>query len=161
MEKGGGCLVKIKPLAASLAISLGVGGLSALLTHRSMEKYALLDQPPLAPPGWVFPVVWTALFILMGVAAYLVWVENGPERDRMLTLYAAQLVFNFFWTLIFFNGEKYALALVWLLILWALILATLLSFRKRNRTAGDLLVPYLVWVTFAAYLNAGVWYLNG
>ena len=84
-----------------------------------------------------------------------------PGRDRALTLYAAQLIFNFFWTLIFFNGEKFGLAFVWLLILWGLILATLLCFRKRSRTAGNLLIPYLAWVTFAAYLNAGVWYLNG
>lgn len=154
-------MIKVKPLAISLAISLGTGGLSALLTKDAMKRYALVDQPPLSPPGWVFPVVWTVLFILMGVAAYLVWIENGPERDRLLTLYAAQLVFNFFWTLIFFNGEKYALAFVWLLILWGLILATLLTFRKKNKTAGNLLIPYLAWVTFAAYLNAGVWYLNG
>ncbi len=153
-------MVKIKPLAVSLAVSLGVGGLSALLTKDSMAQYALLAQPPLAPPGWVFPVVWTILFVMMGVAAYLVWIENGRGRDRMLTLYALQLVLNFFWTLIFFNGEKYALALVWLIVLWGLILATLLSFRKWNKTAGNLLIPYLAWVTFAGYLNAGVWYLN-
>ena len=154
-------MVKIKPLVISLAISLGVGGLSALVTKEAMKEYAYFDQPTLSPPGWVFPVVWTVLFVLMGVAAYLVWIENGPERDRMLTLYAAQLVFNFFWTIIFFNGQKFALAFFWLLILWGLILATLLSFRKKNKTAGNLLIPYLVWVTFAAYLNAGVWYLNG
>lgn len=154
-------MVKYKPLAVSLAISLGVGGLSALVTKDSMEKYAFLDQPPLSPPGWVFPVVWTVLFILMGVAAYLVWIENGPEQKRMLTLYGVQLAFNFFWSVIFFNGQMFALAFFWLLILWGLILATLLSFRKKNKTAGNLLIPYLAWVTFAAYLNAGVWYLNG
>ena len=154
-------MIQKKPLIVSLAASLGVGALSALLTKGSMEKYAFLDQPPLAPPGWVFPVVWTALFILMGVAAYLVWVANGPERKRMLTLYGVQLAFNFCWTLIFFNGEKFGLAFFWLLILWGLVLATLLAFRRENRTAGNLLIPYLVWVTFAAYLNAGVWYLNG
>ncbi len=153
-------MIKIKPLAVSLAVSLGVGGLSALLTGPSMKKYALLDQPPLSPPGWVFPVVWTALFVMMGTAAYLVWVKDGPERDRALTLYGAQLLFNFFWTLIFFNGEKFGLAFVWLLILWGLILATLLAFRRQDRTAGYLLMPYLAWVTFAGYLNAGVWYYS-
>lgn len=154
-------MIKAKPLAASLAVSLGTGGLSALVTRKAMKEYALLDQPPLAPPGWVFPVVWTILFILMGIAAYLVWAENATGRDRALTLYAAQLIFNFFWTIIFFNGGKYGLAFVWLLVLWGLILATLLAFRKQNKTAGTLLIPYLAWVTFAAYLNAGVWYLNG
>ena len=154
-------MIQKKPLAASLAVSLGAGGLSALLTGPSMAKYALVDQPPLSPPGWVFPVVWTALFAMMGTAAYLVWIENGPGRDRALTLYAVQLAFNFFWPLIFFAGEKFGLAFIWLLILWGLILATLLTFRRENRTAGRLLIPYLAWVTFAAYLNAGVWYLNG
>ena len=154
-------MIQKKPLALSLAVSLGTGVLAALLTKDAMEDYAFLDQPPLAPPGWVFPVVWTALFILMGVAAYLVWVENGPERKRMLTLYAVQLGFNFFWTILFFDLAWYGAALLWLVALWGLILATLLAFRKRNRTAGNLLIPYLAWVTFAAYLNAGVWYLNG
>lgn len=153
-------MVKIKPLAVSLAISLGTGGLSALLTRDSMGQYALLKQPLLAPPGWVFPVVWTILFILMGVAAYLVWIENGPERSRMLTLYGVQLVFNFLWTIIFFNTERRGFALTWLVILWGLVLAAMLCFRKKNKAAGDLLIPYLAWVTFAAYLNAGVWVLN-
>ena len=149
-----------KPLIISLAVSLGVGGLSALLTNRSMEKYAYLDQPPLAPPGWVFPVVWTVLFVLMGIAAYLVWRENGPGRKGALTLYGVQLIFNFLWTIIFFNMAWYGFALIWLIILWGLILATLLRFWRENATAGKLMAPYLLWVTFAAYLNAGVWYLN-
>ena len=153
-------VIKIKPLAVSLAVSLGTGGLSALLTKDSMEEYAFLDQPPLAPPGWVFPVVWTVLFILMGVAAYLVWIENRPGRSRALWLYGAQLAFNFLWTIIFFNTERRLFALVWLLILWGLILATLLAFRRESDAAWKLLIPYELWVTFAAYLNAGVWYLN-
>ena len=153
-------MAKKKPLIISLAVSLGVGGLSALLTNKSMEKYTFLDQPPLAPPGWVFPVVWTALFVLMGAAAYLVWRENGPERKTALTLYGVQLAFNFLWTIIFFNMAQYGFALIWLIILWGLILATLLRFWRENATAGKLMAPYLLWVTFAAYLNAGVWYLN-
>ena len=153
-------VIKIKPLEISLAVCLGTGGLSALLTKDSMEEYAFLDQPPLAPPGWVFPVVWTALFILMGVAAYLVWIENGLGRSRALGLYGAQLAFNFLWTIIFFNTDRRLFALVWLLILWGLILATILAFRRESDTAWKLLIPYELWVTFAAYLNAGVWYLN-
>ena len=153
-------MIKIKPLVISLAISLGVGGLSALLTKDSMEEYAVLNQPPLSPPGWVFPVVWTILFVLMGVAAYLVWIENSPQRDKALWLYGVQLAFNFLWTIIFFNTERRGFALIWLIVLWCLILATILCFRRESKTAWKLLVPYILWVTFAAYLNAGVWWLN-
>lgn len=153
-------MIKLKPLAVSVLIALGVGGLSALLTNSSMEHYGQLKQPPLAPPGWLFPIVWTILFLLMGIAAYLVWMQNDPDRKTALTLYAVQLGFNFFWTIIFFNLRSYGLALVWLIALWVLILLTVKYFYQSTHTAGILLVPYLLWVTFAAYLNAGVWWLN-
>lgn len=154
-------MIQLKPLLISLVISLGVGGLSALFTRGSMEQYASLEQPPLSPPGWLFPVVWTALFLLMGIAAYLVWMEAGRDRRTALTLYGAQLVMNFFWTLIFFNWRNYGLAFFWLLALWILILLCTLRFFKEKPTAGWMMVPYLVWVAFAGYLNAGVWLLNG
>lgn len=153
-------MIKLKPLLASLVISLGMGGLSALLTQNAMEQYGGLRQPPLSPPGWLFPAVWFVLFVLMGVAAYLVWMRDSTGRNGALILYGAQLVFNFFWTLIFFNLQNYALAFFWLLALWLLILLTTLQFFKETTAAGWLLVPYLAWVAFAGYLNAGVWLLN-
>ena len=153
-------MIKLKPLLASLVISLGMGGLSALLTQNAMEQYGGLRQPPLSPPGWLFPAVWFVLFVLMGVAAYLVWMRDSTGRNGALILYGAQLVFNFFWTLIFFNLQNYALAFFWLLALWLLILLTTLQFFKETSAAGWLLVPYLAWVAFAGYLNAGVWLLN-
>lgn len=153
-------MAKIKPLIASLAISLGVGGLSAWLTKDSMNIYETFIQPPLAPPGWLFPVVWTILYILMGIAAYLVWAENDPGRDDALWVYGAQLIFNFVWSLIFFNARRFGLAFLWLIVLWVLILVTVIRFRRINRTAGNLMLPYLAWVTFAAYLNAAIWILN-
>ena len=153
--------VKLKPLVISLAVSLGTGGLSALLTRDAMKEFATLDQPPLSPPGWLFPVVWTVLFILMGIAAYLIWVENASDRKTALWLYGVQLAFNFLWTIIFFNTERRGFALGWLVILWVLILVTTVRFWKQSPTAGKLLIPYILWVTFAGYLNAGVWYLNG
>lgn len=153
-------MIKLKPLLASLVISLGVGGLSALLTQNAMEQYGGLRQPPLSPPGWLFPAVWFVLFVLMGVAAYLVWMRDSTGRNGALILYSAQLVFNFFWTLIFFNLQNYALAFFWLLALWLLILLTTLQFFKETTAAGWLLVPYLAWVAFAGYLNAGIWLLN-
>lgn len=149
-----------KSLVVSLVISLGVGGLSALLTRNSMDIYKTLRQPPLSPPGWVFPVVWTILFVLMGIAAWMVWREGAPERKDALRLYGLQLVFNFFWTIIFFNARRFGLALIWIVVLWCLILATIWEFRQVRPGAQKLLIPYLLWVSFAVYLNAGVWWLN-
>lgn len=151
---------RIKPYIVSLAVSLGTGGLSALLTRRSSEIYETLLQPPLSPPPWVFPVVWTLLYILMGVAAARVWTTEDPGREKALTLYGAQLLVNFFWPQIFFNAQRFGLALIWILLLWALVFLTQRSFARLDRTAGLLMLPYLLWVTFAAYLNAGVWILN-
>lgn len=153
-------MIKLKPLVISLVTALAVGGLSALLTKSSMQMYGQINQPPLAPPGWLFPIVWTILFLMMGVAAYLVWMKNDPDRTGALILYAVQLAFNFCWTLIFFNMQAYGFALIWLLILWALILWTAVKFYRTTPAAGWWMVPYFLWVTFAAYLNAGVWLLN-
>ena len=153
-------MIKLKPLLVNLLISLGTGGLAALLTRGSMEQYGDLKQPPLSPPGWVFPVVWSILFTLMGVAAYLVWMRDSTGRNGALALYGVQLALNFFWPLFFFNLQNYALAFFWLLALWLFILLTTLRFFKETPAAGWLMIPYLLWVTFAGYLNAGVWLLN-
>ncbi len=153
-------MIKLKPLLINLLIPLAVGGLSAFLTKDSMEVYQNVNQPPLSPPSWLFPVVWTILFLLMGTAAYLVWMRDSTGRNGALLFYGLQLAFNFVWTLIFFNARNYGLALLWLLVLWVLILITIVRFFKESKGAGWLMVPYLLWVTFAAYLNAAVWYLN-
>ena len=154
--------IKWKPLLIALAIPLAVGGLAALLTMNSMETFGRLNQPPLAPPGWLFPVVWTILYLLMGLASYLVYTSGGSRTAirQALTLYAAQLAVNFFWSILFFNYNQYLLAFLWLLLLWGLILATLISFYRLSPLAGYLLIPYLVWVTFAGYLNFAIYLLN-
>ncbi len=154
-------MIKLKPLLVNLLIPLAVGGLSAFLTRDSMEVYATVESPPLSPPGWLFPIVWTILFLLMGIAAYLVWMRDSTGRNGALTLYGLQLVFNFAWTLIFFNYQNYGLAFFWILALWALILLCTIRFFKETKAAGWLMIPYLLWVTFAAYLNGGIWLLNG
>ena len=153
-------MVRVKPLAASLLIALGGGGLSGLLIRGSVGRYQALRQPPLSPPGWVFPLVWTVLYLLMGVAAYLVWERGGPGRKPALLLYGLQLGMNFLWAPLFFRWGMRGLALVWLLALWALAIWTALRFYRASRPAGWLLAPYLLWLAFAAYLNAGVWLLN-
>lgn len=145
-----------------VAIPLLVGGLSALVSSKAMENYKGLVQPPLAPPGWIFPVVWTILFVLMGIASFLV-LKQGPDRDEVanaLKVYGVQLVFNFVWSILFFNLGLYYLAFGWLVMLWVLILVTILQFNSISKAAARLMVPYLLWVTFAGYLNLAIAILN-
>ena len=151
-----------KALSISLLVPLAVGGLAAMLTRDSMAQFAALAQPPLSPPGWVFPVVWTILYLLMGWASFLVWKSDAPqvEKKRALTLYGVQLAVNFAWPLLFFRAGLYGFALVWLVILLVLVVETVLAFRRIDRRAVWLLAPYILWLLFAAYLNAGVWMLN-
>ena len=143
------------------AIPLAVGGLAALLSG-GMGSYRVLNQPPLSPPGWVFPLVWTALYLLMGEASYRV-LTSGADRAQIkqaLTAYAVQLFLNFLWPLIFFGGQMYLAAFFVLIALWIAIFITMRLFAKIDESAGDLLIPYFLWVTFAGYLNLGVFLLN-
>lgn len=161
---------KWKSLLISLSVSLGTGIVSALLTIGGMRDYADMYKPPLSPPGWVFPVVWTILYILMGIAAWLI-LETGragvrgtpQEQERQteavklgLMLYGIQLLLNGVWSLLFFNQKMYFLAFADLLLLWLAIYLTIQQFKLVNRIAALLLVPYLVWVTFAGYLNLAI-----
>lgn len=158
--KGGRALLGI--WIAGLALPLAVGGLAARLTMGSMATYGALVQPPLAPPPWVFPVAWTVLYLLMGIASVLVFRADAPqaEKKRALTLYGVQLAVNFVWPLLFFRAGLYGASLVWLIFLLVLVLATIAAFRQVSRAAAWLLVPYVLWLLFAAYLNAAVWVLN-
>ena len=151
-----------KKLAICIAIPLVVGGVSAWLTMNSMETFEKLNQPPLSPPGWLFPVVWTVLFVLMGMGSYLVVESEAPQtiKKPALWTYGIQLAFNFLWTIVFFNLQWFLFAFVWLVVLWLLILATLIQFYRIRKAAGYLLIPYLLWVAFAGYLNFGVYLLN-
>ena len=144
-------------------VSEAVGLVAGLLSREGMKIYEMTArQPPLSPPAWVFPVVWGILYALMGVGAGLVSIRGeGALRNRSLNWMVAQLAVNFFWPLLFFNAQVFGFSLLWLILLWVLVLCMLLSFRKISPLAGWLQIPYLLWLTFAAYLNAGVWYLNG
>lgn len=150
-----------KKLAVNLAVPLAVGGLATLISG-GMADFKMLNQPPLSPPGWVFPVVWTILYLLMGWAAYRVQsagAEKAAVRSAM-TAYYGQLALNFLWPILFFKMDAYLLAFVVLLALWAMVCVTMWKFYKIDETAGDLLIPYLLWITFAGYLNLGVYFLN-
>ncbi len=154
--------IRWKILIAAVAVPLAVGGIAALISADAMDSFAALEQPPLSPPGWLFPVVWTVLYILMGVASYLIYTSNAPRSEKVLALglYAFQLFFNFFWSIIFFNLQKYLPALIWLIALWLLIIMTALAFRTISKASAWLMLPYILWVTFAGYLNWGIYLLN-
>ena len=150
-----------KKLLLCLGIPLAVGGLSALVSG-GMADYSQLRQPPLAPPGWVFPVVWTILYLLMGYASYRVLTAGADRQQtrRALIAYAVQLVLNFVWSPVFF-GLEWRLTAFWILLtLWVMIYITIRLFSRIDERAGDLLLPYLLWVTFAGYLNLGAFLLN-
>ena len=154
--------VKWKQLIIAVLIPLAVGGVSALLTRDGMMTFNTLQKPPLSPPAWVFPVVWTVLYILMGVASYLVATATTSriDKDSALSVYALQLAFNFLWSILFFNLEMYRFALVWLVLLLLLVIITAVRFYRINKAAGLLLVPYIVWLIIAAYLNFQIVLLN-
>ena len=155
--------IRWKTLIIAIAIPLGVGALSSFLTMGSMESFSALEQPPLSPPGWLFPIVWTVLYTLMGIASYIV-VEYGvdsAEKTEALKAYAIQLLFNFGWTIIFFNLDLYYVAFAWLLVLLITIITTAVRFYKISKWAFYLLIPYIAWVAFAGYLNLGIAILNG
>lgn len=152
--------IQWKRLLVYLAIPLGVGALAGILTKDSMMQFSLLNKPPLSPPGWLFPVVWTVLFLLMGYASYLVSRSDSVQKRPALILYAIQLIVNFFWSIFFFNFEWYLFSFFWLVLLWVLILLTIRAFWRISPTAAILLIPYLLWVTFAGYLNLAIWLIN-
>ena len=153
-------LKKYMPYLISVFISLGTGGFSAFLTKNNMDLYSEINRPALSPPSRIFPVVWTILFVLMGIAAALVWCSNGNKIDSSLIFYGFQLVFNFCWSIIFFNFRAFLPALIWLLGLLVIIGITGIKFYRINKTAGFLFIPYFLWVTFAGYLNLAIWILN-
>lgn len=151
--------IQWKKLIACILIPLAVGGLAALSARGSMEMYQSLNKPALAPPSWLFPATWTVLYILMGVASYLVLIA-GSANKTALDIYGVQLAFNYLCPIFFFTLGAYLFSFIWLVLLWLLILATAILFYRINKTAGWLMLPYLLWVAFAGYLNLSVYILN-
>ena len=152
---------KIKPYDVSILLTLAVGGLIGFLTSMGMDSFDALTKPPLTPPSFLFPIVWTVLFILMGVgAARIFMTEPTAARNRALIVYVVQLAVNFFWSIIFFNLQAYAFAFFWLILLWVLILTMIYLFCKVDKPAALIQIPYAIWVTYAGYLNLMIWLMN-
>lgn len=148
-----------KQLLIALAIPLATGGIASLLSG-GMADFSALKKPPFSPPGWVFPIAWTVLYLLMGYSSYRIYTADKTASRRALRLYGFQLLLNFIWPVVFFSFGWYLAAFIILVALWVAILLTLRSFTVIDEPAGDLLLPYLLWVTFAGYLNLGIYFLN-
>lgn len=127
-----------------------------------MQEYGMVTKPPLSPPAILFPIVWTILYVLMGVGSYLVLTSDGSKEEikSALSVYVWQLLVNFLWPTFFFNFGWYLFSFFWLVLLWILVLIMLIRFYRVSKVAAYINIPYLVWLTFAGYLNLGVYFLN-
>lgn len=154
--------IKKDELAIAILLPLAVGSVASYLTGGAMMRFQMMNKPPLAPPGWLFPVVWTILYVLMGIASYLVYRMDPGDEDvqKAIKRYLLQLGVNFFWSIFFFRFEWYLFSFFWLVLLWIFIVSTMVQFKKLNKVAFYFMGFYLLWVTFAGYLNLGVWFLN-
>ena len=146
--------------AGYIAGTLGVGGLSALLSRGGMEVFSHLKKPTFAPPGWVFPAAWTLLYILMAISAAMIAGERTKESRDALFTYWAQLFVNFWWSIFFFAWGLRLTAFFWLLLLLALAAAMAVRFGKIRPIVGKLNIPYLLWLVFAGVLNISIYILN-
>lgn len=152
-----------KPYIISVAIALAVGGLSAFLTRNSMDIYSTINTPPLSPPSILFPIVWTILYVLMGISAAIVYTKRQEQYVAVtsaLFVYGISLFLNFWWSIIFFSGRLFTFALIWLIFLDLSVIATIKRYKSISNLAAYLQLPYLTWVLFATYLNFGIVILN-
>ncbi len=139
-----------------------VGVLSGILAGGNFSAlYGILERPPLSPPGFIFPILWAILYALMGFSAYLIYNTDDTERIKSLWIYAAQLFFNFLWSIVFFRFEAFQGALLILIALAVLVIWMILRFYKIRKTAALVNLPYLLWILYALYLNIGIVVLNG
>lgn len=153
-------IIKIKPLLINILIPVFLGLFIGFIISFNMGVYEHLYKPALTPPNWSFSVVWTVLYVLMGISAYIIQVSRSWTKNKALNLYRLQLLVNLCWPLIFFNLQLYLTAAIWLVALIVLIICMILSFSKISPLAGWLQFPYLLWSIFALYLNISIFLLN-
>lgn len=156
--------VKLRPglFAIAVLIPLCVGAISAMITGDTMKEYFFLNKPPLSPPGWLFPIVWTVLYLMMGVASYLVLASSAdrPLVMKALLFYGIQLLLNFLWSILFFKGSLYLWAFIDLIAMWGMIILSTVLFFRISTPAGLMMIPLILWTSFAGYLNFAVYKLS-
>lgn len=143
----------------SILIPLAVGAVSALVSGNT-SAYSVLNKPSISPPALIFPIVWTILYILMGISSYIIYSSNDPDKSKALQTYGLQLFFNFCWSIIFFGFSQYLFAFIWLIALILLILVMIKQFYAISPLAAYLQIPYLLWCLFAAFLNFFIYKMN-
>ena len=146
-------------LIIAILIPLAVGSFSALISG-NMALYSTINKPAFRPPSIVFPIVWTILYVLMGISSYIIYSSDSADKTRALKIYALQLFFNFCWNILFFRYNLYLLSFLWLVILIVLICIMIKDFYKINPAAAYLQIPYLLWCIFAAFLNFSIYTMN-
>ncbi len=152
---------KLKVYGIAILVTEIIGGIAGILTAMGMDNYRLVEKPALTPPNIIFPIVWTILYAFMGISlGRILLYPPTKEKTYGIIIYALQLFVNFFWSIFFFNLQAYGFSFLWLILLWVLILGMILTFYKTDKFAALLQIPYLLWVTFAGYLNLMVWLLN-
>ena len=150
-------------LIASIVVCLAVGSVSGFFTASEISTwYATLQKPSFNPPDWLFAPVWTILYIVMGVAFWLVWRSETSHhnKNKAMLFFGAQLILNFFWSILFFHFHLTGIALIEIILMWFCILLTIISFHAISSVATYIMIPYLLWVTFASILNFAIWKLN-
>lgn len=151
-----------KLLFTCIAIPVFVGILASVISGGGMRIFAEIDKPPLSPPAWLFPVAWTCFYILMGISSYLI-IESDEKDSKVvdaLRIYVCQLIVNFLWPTFFFNLQWYFFSFLWLVLLWILVLYMIIKFAEISKVAAIINIPYLIWLTFAGYLNFAIWLIN-
>jgi translocator protein len=145
----------------SITICLAVGGISGYITADAIPGwYVNINKPSFNPPNWIFGPVWTTLYIMMGIAFFLIWKSQSPLKHKAMLIFSVQLILNFFWSILFFNFHLLGFALIEILCMWLFILLSIISFYPVSKVAAYLLIPYLLWVSFASVLNFAIWQLN-
>lgn len=149
-------------LLKNIAMSVGGGIIVGLITKGSMDTYDTLKKSLLTPPDIVFPIVWTVLYILMGVAAYRIYMNNkfGKNDKNGYFYYLVQLLLNFLWAIVFFNLRLYGISFILIVVLLIFIIVTTIKFFRVDKIAGSLMIPYIIWVLFASYLTLYIWIFN-
>lgn len=155
-------ITSTQKLILSLISTVGLGSLGGIFTIAEIPTwYAGLNKPSFNPPNWIFGPMWTTLYVLMGISFYLIWKSPvSLSRNKAMRIFVIQFILNFCWSIIFFSLHEIGWAFVEILAMWVFILLTIIQFRKISTLAAALLIPYLLWVSFASILNGSIWQLN-